>query len=365
MDWPGSSDERASGSMRGGETQGRRHRPEAGRVNQVRPETGWCDLGPGVNSLGPSVSLPDLTFVRAARPSDFVVPAAGGAVGALVLGLVVARLSGPVAGWLAGAAVWLGAVVWSAAPSLRRLRLARKPFPPRWRAWLRARVPLYAALPEPERRRFERDVRWLADELTFEGVGGAEPTDARRLAVAAGGALLLHGRPDWELPRERSILFVPDTFDEAYGDEEDGLYDGMVHSQGPVVLSVRAVEHGWARADGSNVVLHELAHVFDFEGWEADGAPSFLDPKSADAWRELVRREMRRAQRGDGILRAYAGTAPAELFAVATEQFFERPARLRRHHRELYDALVAFYHLTPPDEPDAEHGSSLMARRWS
>ena len=77
-----------------------------------------------------------------------------------------------------------------------------------------------------------------------------------------------------------------------------------------------------------------------------------------------MRREMRRAERGDGVLRSYAASAPAELFAVATEQFFERPARLRRHHPELFDALVAFYGQTPPDEPDAEPDGSLMARRW-
>jgi Mlc titration factor MtfA (ptsG expression regulator) len=69
------------------------------------------------------------------------------------------------------------------------------------------------------------------------------------------------------------------------------------------------------------------------------------------------------------MLSGYAATAPAELFAVATEQFFERPARLRRHHPALFDALVAFYHLdpTPPggeDERPEEERESLMARRW-
>ena len=54
----------------------------------------------------------------------------------------------------------------------------------------------------------------------------------------------------------------------------------------------------------------------------------------------------------------------SRVFAVATEQFFERPARLRKHHEELYDALVAFYNLTPPDEPEAEGEGSFMARRW-
>ncbi len=78
-----------------------------------------------------------------------------------------------------------------------------------------------------------------------------------------------------------------------------------------------------------------------------------------------MRREMRRAERGDGILRSYAASAPAELFAVATEQFFERPARLRNHHPELHDALVAFYNLTPPDEETVEPDESFMSRRWA
>ncbi|MDT7856772.1 M90 family metallopeptidase [Rubrivirga sp. S365] len=303
--------------------------------------------------------------MRALRPSDLLVPVLWGGLGALLAGLAVGR-SGAGAAWGVGVglAAWAAVVAWTLRRPLRRLRLARRPFPPDDRAWLEAHVAVYAALDRTARPRFERDVTWLRDGLTFEGAGGVVPDDRLRLMVAAGAAVLLHGHPDWEIPTERTVLLVPDTFDEAYGDEEPGLYDGMVHSQGPIVLSVRAVEDGWARRDGYNVVLHELAHVFDFEGWEADGAPSFLDPRSADAWRDLVRREMRRAERGDGVLRSYAATAPAELFAVATEQFFERPARLRNRHPELFDALVAFYNATPPDEDAPDADGSLMARRW-
>ena len=303
--------------------------------------------------------------MRAFRPSDLFVPVLWGGLGALLVGLAVGRGGGG-AGWGVGAglAVWLAVIAVQMKRPLRRARLARRPFPAEARAWLEGHVAVYAALGRPARARFERDVTWLLDALHVEGAGGVVPDDRLRLMVAAGGAVLLQGRPDWELPSERTVLLVPDTFDEAYGDEEPGVYDGMVHSQGPVVLSVRAVEEGWARRDGHNVVLHELAHVFDFEGWEADGAPSFLDPRSADAWRDLVRREMRRAERGDGVLRSYAATAPAELFAVATEQFFERPARLRNRHPELFDALVAFYNATPPDEDLSGGDESFMSRRW-
>ncbi len=303
--------------------------------------------------------------MRALRPSDLAVPVLWAGLAGLIVGLTVGRGTGSTGGGvLAGLGVWAVVVLRALRRPLRRLRLVRAPFPEASRTWLASHVAFYAALDAAGRQRFERDVTWATDGLTFEGVAEAQPTDALRLAVAAGAALLLHGHPDWELPTERTVLFVPDTFDEAYGDEEPGAFDGMVHSQGPIVLSALAVERGWAREDGSNVVLHELAHVFDFEGWEADGAPSFLDPRSAEAWRALVRSEMRRAERGDGVLRAYAASAPAELFAVATEQFFERPARLRARHPELFEALVAFYNLTPPDEASPEPTGSLMSRRW-
>src|SRR5690606_31350807 len=114
----------------------------------------------------------------------------------------------------------------------------------------------------------------------------------------------------------------------------------------------------------------ELAHLFDLTGHGADGLPNLLDRSSEGAWRALVREEMRRVQLGRSILRRYASTDSAELFAVAVEQFFERPVRLQRHHPRLFDALVALYQLDPrppggedDEEPEAAR-SSLMARRW-
>lgn len=302
--------------------------------------------------------------MQALRPSNLAVPALWGGLVALLVGLAVGRGSGVAAGLAVGLAVWGAVVAVAARKPLARWRATQAAFPEPWRRWLGEHVPVYATADADGRRRFERDVQIALVGLRFEATGGARVTESQQLAVAAGAALLLHGRPDWELPLERTILFVPDTFDEAYGDEEEGVYDGMVHAQGPVVLSVRATLAGWHRDDGHNVVLHELAHLFDMDGMGADGLPTFLDPRSADAWAALVRDEMRRARVGKSVLRSYAASAPAELFAVAVEHFFERPARLRARHPELFDALVAFFNLTPPDEvlPDAE--GSWMARRW-
>ena len=311
--------------------------------------------------------------MRLARRSDLAFALALAVLGGVVSAVLLGQLG--TSPW-GGALVAAGLLLLAARRPLRRWRAVGRPFAADGRAWLQDHVPLYRRLDDDGRRRFERDVQIVLAESRFEAVEGVTLTDDLRLAVAAGAALLLHGRPDWELPRGRTYLFYPGHFDQEYeldgglAPADDGVYDGMVHPQGPVVLSVPAVEAGWARADGYNVVLHELAHLFDFDGEGAHGLPSLMDPASTGAWRGLVREEMRRAELGRSILRRYASSAPAELFAVAVEQFFERPVRLHRHHPALFDALVALFRLDPrpPDGEDdgaPDPQQSLMARRWS
>jgi len=232
--------------------------------------------------------------------------------------------------------------------ALRRWRTARRSMPIGRRRWLRRHVPLYDRLSDAARRRFDRDVQFVLDEYSFEGVEGVEVTDALRLSVAAGVALLLHGRPDWELPGSRSVLFYPERFNDDYYDSARGEYDGMAHPQGPIILTAPAVAASWDRpADGDNVVLHELAHLFDFDSEGADGVPSLVDPATAESWQALVRQEMRRVETGRSILRPYAAEAPSEFFAVAVEVFFEQPRRMARRHEELFEALVAVFQLDP------------------
>ncbi len=50
---------------------------------------------------------------------------------------------------------------------------------------------------------------------------------------------------------------------------------------------------------------------------------------------------------GSPVLRPYAGTNPAEFFAVATEVFFNRPLDVRQHEPALYSELQAFYRQDP------------------
>lgn len=268
---------------------------------------------------------------------------------ALVLGLGVGFI-----GWSAGLTLWPGAalglaVAWiGLRKSIRRWRIARHRLSDRRRRWLESEVPFYRGLCESEKRRFERDVQFILSEWVFESVDETGVEDALRLSVAAGVATLLHGRPEWEITPRRTILFYPEQFDDQYYADETGNYDGMAHAQGPVILSRPAVEVAWRTAErGNNVVLHELAHLFDFANDFADGVSTFVDPASISAWEALVRREMQRVRFGRSILRSYAAKDRAEFFAVSIENFFGRPEVLAHHHPELFAALVALLNVDP------------------
>ena len=247
-------------------------------------------------------------------------------------------------GWLVGMPV-LAISVWIALRQPLRRRRAVQRDAPELRAVLDRFWPWIELV---DRGPFERDVKIVLEEWTFEGVDGVDVSLDMKVGVAAGAALLLHGRPEWELPSRQSVIFYPDRFDADYISEETGDFDGMAHQQGPIILSSKAIEESWADPyDGSNVVLHELAHLLDYENEFADGVPSLVDPGSTVAWRELVRKETKRVRMGRSMLRRYAAKNHAEFFAVAVENFFERPQVMEERHPELYAALKALFNLDP------------------
>lgn len=143
--------------------------------------------------------------------------------------------------------------------------------------------------------------------------------------------------------------------DDARGGRVIGLTEGMMI---PAVSFTReALEDAFREDDdGHNVVYHELAHVLDGADGIDDGIPPLmLDPLQHDTWRRVIAQELDRlrAARNLGIptaINTYGAKNEAELFAVATEAFFERPVKLRNAHPELYALMVAFYRQDPSND---------------
>ncbi len=127
------------------------------------------------------------------------------------------------------------------------------------------------------------------------------------------------------------------------------ILSGQAHYQGPVVLSWAAARHGARFPErGQNVVYHEFAHRLDMFDGVTDGTPPLADAAAIARWTEVCTAayDEVRAQ-GSPVLRPYAGTNPAEFFAVATEVFFNQPLELRAHEPALYAELGAFYGQDP------------------
>lgn len=233
---------------------------------------------------------------------------------------------------------------------MRRRRLAREGIPAAWRGILSREVPFYCRLDEAGRGRFERDLAWFLDGRAVEGVDGVRITDELMVLIGAGAALLLHGQPEWEFPRGRSILVYPGNFDEEFRCAPGGEFDGQAVGQGPVILARDAVREGWRRpGESSNVVLHEFAHLLDQKGEGPNGVPRMLARAAVAEWLELVRAEMDKVERGRSMLRPYAAENEAEFFAVAVEYFFGQPRRLQARHPELYGALARFFNQDPAE----------------
>ena len=257
---------------------------------------------------------------------------------------------------VSGAAVWaamIGPVIglgWRRAaltPYRRRVALTSAPFPAQWRKQLADRVAFYRRLTPAGQARFETDVAIFLAEQRFVGPQDSPVPEDIRLLIAAAAAMLGHGRPDFEWPRTREIIVHLTNFNERHEPGEHHEIAGVVHSHGPMVLSRKQVRFGFRKSDGTNVAVHELAHVLDLADGSADGSASIWH--QLPGWDALVRSRLKQVRRGGKAapLRAYAGTNEAELFAVAVEAFFETPDKLRARDPELFAALSAVFNLDP------------------
>lgn len=86
----------------------------------------------------------------------------------------------------------------------------------------------------------------------------------------------------------------------------------------------------------------------------ADGTPIIADSDQFDEWVAICSREYLRlrhlAEQGHKtFLDSYGATNEAEFFAVATEEFFDRPLELQNHASYLYNVLSSFYHQDPAE----------------
>jgi Mlc titration factor MtfA (ptsG expression regulator)/Flp pilus assembly protein TadD len=241
----------------------------------------------------------------------------------------------------------------------RRRQLLARPLPDEWRKLIERNVAAYSLLPEEQQRRLVDAARIMIEERQFEGCRGLVMTDEVRLTIAAQAALLLLGEEGYYFDRVPSVLVYPSAYVREHSLGWQGPVDaeaellGESWHRGSIILSWPAVLSGGRDPhDGQNLVLHEFAHHLDGLDGEMGGTPPLPTAAAHRHWREVFDREYATlcddvALGRETLLDSYGTTSQAELFAVATECFFEQPVEMRERHAELFGCLRNFYRLDP------------------
>ncbi len=242
-----------------------------------------------------------------------------------------------------------------------RLRFAE--FPSHWLEILKAKVPLFNRLHSVDQEELQWRVQVFLAEKQFEGCGGLTITDEMTVTIAGHAWLLLLHRDTDFYPELYSILVYPSAFlvpvkhdfDDAPGIVHEGVdvLCGEAWPTGAIVLSWDEVcQASSDDRDGTNVTLHEFAHLLDMEGGAADGTPILKNNEQYMEWAKVFEAEFKHLRRVSRrgrptVLDEYGAEHPAEFFAVTTEAFFENPIALKQLHPALYGELKEYYQQDP------------------
>jgi Mlc titration factor MtfA (ptsG expression regulator) len=197
-------------------------------------------------------------------------------------------------------------------------------------------------------------------QKTFVGAHGLEVNDYMRVVVAAQACLpILNLGLDYYRGWYTVILY-PDSFvahREVVEDETGVVHtgyeelDGESAEGGPVVLAWHEARPQ-PDAEAYNVVLHEFAHKLDEFNGGANGLPPLHADMSVAKWSGVMNAAFEAfnaaIDRGEEPpFDDYAGTDPAEFFAVISELFFTVPDTLLAEYPDVCMQLAAFYRQDP------------------
>ncbi len=221
------------------------------------------------------------------------------------------------------------------------------------------RIPLLVHLPSSDKRPLIELAVLFLHRKSIEGTRGLEVSLEMAMTIALQACL-----PVLKLGLQRydgwtSVIVYPSQFypQHRYIDEfgvehieEHGL-SGEAWEQGPVILSWDEILYADAW-DEHNLIIHEFTHKLDMQNGVANGYPSLREGMNHSQWvetfsraYETLRRELDRGM--DTYIDGYAGTSPAEFFAVTSEYFFQRPDILVHYNTGIYEQLKQFYGQDP------------------
>ena len=204
----------------------------------------------------------------------------------------------------------------------------------------------YQRLSLQQQQIFEQRVIRFIRQKQFIG-RGLEVNQTMRVLIAAAAVQLTFGLPDIALRHFKRIIIYPDQY---YSTITHRYHKGEVNPAAQaIVLSWNNFLAGYAQPEDSlNLGLHEMAHALEIENMVENDEYDFLSPVLWQRWQEQARVYRASMQhQPSALFRDYAATNDQEFFAIAVENFFERPTTFKAHAPELYDTLTQLLRQDP------------------
>lgn len=232
-----------------------------------------------------------------------------------------------------------------------------RPTDPEWIAHATSAVRRWDHLRPDEVERLLEQARTLDRTRRWESLDGISLTPRMRAGIAVRACLLtVNAGPDL-LSDVTAILVAPAAHLRSVRQAAGGsvvrqvdaclLGEAMLH--GPVRIAWDRAEEEEALDSSTSVIIHEFAHKVDMADGMANGTPPIRPRERAIRFDQALDQALEGLRNGEPAppLRPYAAINRAEMFAVATEAFFLRPAEMEDRFRTLYRALEDFYRQNP------------------
>lgn len=157
--------------------------------------------------------------------------------------------------------------------------------------------------------------------------------------IASGGARLAFQLSRKAFDQYDRIIIYAHSY---YSTINHNYHKGEVNpGVGFIVFSFQAIMEGYERKEGTNLVYHELAHALWLEHKLFDY--DIFKDKDLDHFEQLAKKELQLATEEQHFFRDYGYTNLAEFFAVAVENFFERPKEFKIALPDLYASLAKLF----------------------
>jgi Mlc titration factor MtfA (ptsG expression regulator) len=209
--------------------------------------------------------------------------------------------------------------------------------------------PYYSNLKPAHQKEFRHKLQLILTQKRFFARGGLDRVSAEmKVLIGATIVQVTFGYRNVWLKHFNKILIYPNTY---FSNISKTYHRGEVNPRhGIIVLSWECFVRGLALDhDGVNLGIHEIAHALKLENQiQYNGESNFFNPKLWQKYSELAAQEKELLKQGeDDFFRERGAVDLHEFFAVALENFFERPDEFKRRKLEMYQVLVMLLQQDP------------------